>query len=83
MLANIIAAFSAPGYNPIRDSISSLAFTPMGWLHTIAFLAMGLLMEIFVAGLLFGIRGVRGLGLGVGLLVCFGFGLLLIAAFLG
>jgi len=79
--ADLTAALSAPGYNLIRDSISSLALAPMGWLQTIGFLAVGLLTEIFVAGLLFNIRGGRGFKLSIGLLVCFGFGLLLIGAF--
>lgn len=78
---DVMAVLSAPNYNPVRDSISSLALTPRGWIQTIGFLAIGLLVEIFVAGLLFSIRGKRGLKLGIGLLVCFGFGLLLIGAF--
>ena len=53
----------------------------MGWLQTISFLAAGLLIEVFVAGLLFSIRRARGFCLGIGLLVCFGFGLLIIGAF--
>jgi len=53
----------------------------MGWLQSIGFLAIGLLVEVFVAGLLFSIRGTRGFSVGMGLLVCFGFGLLLIGAF--
>ena len=81
VIANLIASFSAPGYKLIRDSISSLAWTPMGWLQSIGFLAIGLLVEVFAAGLLFSIRGARGFRLGIGLLVCFGFGLLLIGAF--
>lgn len=78
---DIAAAFSEPEYNLIRDSISSLALTTLGWIQTIGFLAIGLLVEIFVAGLLFNIRGKRGFGFSIGLLVFFGFGLLLIGAF--
>ena len=81
LFADLTAAFSDPSYNLIRDSISSLALTPIGWLQTIGFLAVGLLAEIFVAGLLFNIRGGRGFKLSISLLVCFGFGLLLIGAF--
>ena len=81
IVADNIAAFSDPGYNLIRDSISSLALTPMGWIQTIGFLAIGLLVEIFVGGLLFNIRRGRGFAPSIGLLVCFGFGLLLIGAF--
>jgi hypothetical protein len=75
------AAFSDPGYNLIRDSISSLALTPMGWLQTIGFLAIGLLVEIFTAGLLFNICARWWCHLGIGLLVGVGFGLLIIGAF--
>ncbi len=81
ILADLIAAFSEPRYNFIRDSISSLALTPMGWIQTIGFLVIGLLVEIFAAGLFLNIRGRFGFGLSIGLLACFGFGLLLIGAF--
>ena len=79
--ADLTAAISQLGYSPIRDSISSLAWSSMGWLQTIGFLTIGLLVEVFVAGLFFNIRGRRGFGFGIGLLACFGFGLLLIGAF--
>jgi len=81
VLANLVAAVSEPKYNFIRDSISSLALTSMGWIQTIGFLAIGLLVEIFAAGLFLNIRGRRGFRLGISLLACFGFGLLLIGAF--
>jgi hypothetical protein len=81
VIADIIAGFSTPDYNYIQDSISSLAWTRLGWVQTIGFLAIGLLIELFVAGLFFTIRGVRGFGLGIFMLVLFGFGLLLIGAF--
>jgi len=78
---DLIAAISQAGYNPVSDSISSLALSPMGWLQTIGFLVVGLLVEVFVMGLFLSIRGERGFGFGIGLLICFGFGLLLIGAF--
>ncbi len=81
IIADLTAAASEPSYSLIRDSVSSLAWTHMGWIQTIGFLTIGLLVEVFVAGLLFSIRGRGGFGLGIGLLVCFGFGLLLIGAF--
>ncbi len=81
IVADLAAAFSEPGYNFIRDSISSLALTSMGWIQTIGFLAIGLLVEIFAAGLFLNIRGRRGFGLSIGLISSFGFGLLLIGAF--
>jgi len=81
IVGDIAASLSTPGYSPVRDSISSLALTGIGWLQSICFLAMGLLMEIFVAGLFFNIRRARGFRAGIGLLALCGFGLLLIAAF--
>jgi hypothetical protein len=75
------AALTSPQYNLVRDSISSLALTPLGWLQTIGFLAIGLLVEIFTAGLLYNIKGTRGFRFAILLLVFFGFALLLIGAF--
>ena len=81
IITNLTAAFSVSGYSLIRDSISSLAWTPMGWLQSIGFLTVGLLVEVFSAGLFFSIHAARGFRIGIGLLACFGFGLLLIGAF--
>jgi chromate transport protein ChrA len=55
--------------------------TSIGWLQSICFLAMGLLLEIFVAGLFFNIRRARGFHLGIVILALCGFLLMLIAAF--
>jgi hypothetical protein len=81
IVADLAAAFSEPRYNFVRDSISSLALTSMGWIQTIGFLAIGLLIEIFAAGLFLNMRRRIGFGLSIGLLACFGFGMLLIGAF--
>jgi MFS family permease len=81
VIGDIVASLSTPGYSPIRDSISSLALTPIGWLQSIFFLAMGLLLEIFIAGLFFNIHRARGFHTGIGLLALCGFVLMLIAAF--
>jgi len=81
VVTDLTAAFTNPIYSYVQNSISSLALTRLGWLQTIGFLAIGLLVEIFVAGLLFNIKRHRGFHLSVGLLVFFGFGLLLIGAF--
>ncbi len=75
------AAFSQPGYNFVKDSISSLALTSLGWIQTIGFLVIGLLVEIFTAGLFLNVNRRRGFGLGIGLLALFGFSLLMIGAF--
>jgi hypothetical protein len=65
----------------VSDSISSLALTPIGWLQTIGFLALGLLVEIFAAGLLFNVKRARLFHVGIALFVIFGFAMLLIGAF--
>jgi hypothetical membrane protein len=75
------AALTAKGYNIIRDSISSLAWTNLGWLQTIGFLAMGLLMEMYFAGLILNIRPWRGYRTSAILLVLSGFCLLMVGAF--
>ena len=80
-VGDLAASSSVPGYSLIHDSVSSLALTSIGWLQSICFLAMGLLLEIFVAGLFFNIRRGRGFHLGIGLLALCGFVLMLIAAF--
>ncbi len=81
LVANLVAAQSALSYSPLRDSISSLAWARMGWVQTLGFVAVGLLVEVFTAGLFLGMRGMRGVELGIVLLACFGFGLLLVGAF--
>lgn len=81
IVGDLAASLSIPGYSPIRDSVSSLALTSIGWLQSICFLAMGLLLVIFAAGLFFNIRRARGFHIGIGLLALCGFVLMLIAAF--
>lgn len=81
IIADLSAAFSQTGYSFIRDSISSLALTHLGWIQTIGFLAIGLLIQFFAAGLLISIRKRRGFGFGISLLSFFGFGMLLMGAF--
>jgi MFS family permease len=70
-----------PEYNPIIESISALGLKPLGWVQSLSFLIIGLLIEVFTFGLYFGIRRRRGFGISVTLLALFGFGLLLIGAF--
>ncbi|MDH4367275.1 MAG: hypothetical protein OEV57_03975, partial [Dehalococcoidia bacterium] len=53
IVGDLTASSSVPGYSLVRDSVSSFALTSLGWLQTICFLAMGLLWEIFTAGLYF------------------------------
>ncbi len=69
------------GYSFIHYSISSLAWAKLGWIQTVGFMAIGLLIEFFVVGLWMSIKGVRGFGFGIFLLMLFGFGMLLVGAF--
>jgi MFS family permease len=81
IVGDLAASSSIPGYSPVRDSVSSLALTGIGWLQSICFLAMGLLLEIFAAGLFFNIRRARCFHVGIILFALCGFVLMLIAAF--
>jgi hypothetical protein len=81
IVGDLAASLSVPGYSPIRDSVSSFALTSLGWLQSICFLAMGLLLVIFAAGLFFNIRRARGFHAGIVLLALCGFVLMLIATF--
>jgi len=87
IITNLITAFSSyPEYKFIRDSISSLALTPLGWVQTIGFMIMGLLIEVFIIGLILSVRGGCinidwKFRLGTFILGIFGFGLLLTGAF--
>ena len=81
IVGDLAASLSTSGYSLVSDSVSSLALTGIGWLQSICFLAMGLLLEIFVAGLFFNIRRARGFYAGIVLLALCGFVLMLIAAF--
>jgi hypothetical protein len=81
IVGDLAASLSTPGYSLVRDTVSSLALTRIGWLQSICFLAMGLLLEIFVAGLFFNTRRARGFYAGIVLLALCGFVLMLIATF--
>ena len=81
IFGDLAASLSTAGYSLVRNSVSSLALKPIGWLQSICFLAMGLLLEIFVAGLFFNIRRARGFHAGIVLLALCGFVLMLIATF--
>ena len=81
IVGDLAASLSIRGYSLIRASVSSLALTSVGWLQSICFLAMGLLLEIFVAGLFFNIRRGRGFHAGIVLLALCGLVLMLIATF--
>ena len=79
--AELIVPLSFLNYSPLRDSISLLAWAGFGWITSATFLITGLLLEVFAAVLLLGIRGTRGFRLGILLLTFCGFGLLIVGAF--
>ncbi len=81
IVGDLAASLATPGYSLVRNSVSSLALEPIGWLQSICFLAMGLLLEIFVAGLFFNLRRAQGFHAGIVLLALCGFVLMLIATF--
>jgi len=68
---DLIASFSVPKYSWFRQSMSSLALTSKGWIETIGFMLMGLMIESFTAGLYLNIKRRRGFGFGTALLVFF------------
>ena len=81
IITDIVAASANPGYSVVYNSISSLALGELGWVQTVGFLAIGLLVEIFAAGLLYNVCASRGFHLSIAGLVIMGFGLLLLGAF--
>ena len=81
IVTDIVASSANPGYSLVRDSISSLALAELGWVQTIGFLAIGLLVEIFTDGLLYNVRASWGFHPSITCLVIVGFGMLLLGAF--
>ena len=78
---DLIAAFTQLNYSLVHQSISSLALTSMGWVQTICFMLMGLMIESFTAGLYLNIKRRRGFGFGTALLAFFGFSMLVLGTF--
>ena len=80
-VCDLVAGLGAAEYSFVSDSISSLALTRLGFVLVIGFMAIGLLVEIFVAGLLYNVMHHKWFHLGIALLVFVGFSLLLVGAF--
>jgi len=80
-VGDVTAGLTSSNYSLVKNSISSLALTNAGWLQTIGFLALGLLVEIFTTGLMFSVKRKKWFHAGIALLVFFGFAMLLIGAF--
>jgi len=70
-----------PGYSPISQSTSDLAFGPYGWLQTADFFFLGLVMIAFGVALYLGIQRKRGLRIATGVFVLMGLGEMLIGIF--
>ena len=79
--AEIMVLPSVANYSPLQNSISSLAWTSLGWIECLTFLTTGLLLETFAAVLFLGVRARRGFNLGIVFLACSGFGLVVLGAF--
>ncbi len=80
-VGDLTAAMASPNYSLVKNSISSLALTGIGWLQTIGFLALGLLVEVFTTSLMYNVKRYKWFHLGIAILVFFGFAMLLIGAF--
>jgi Protein of unknown function (DUF998) len=81
VIVALIEGATRPGYDAIRLPISLLALGDMGWIQTINFLVLGLLMIGFAIGLWI---VERGLGKpGAVLIAVFGLGLVLVSFFPG
>lgn len=87
LATNLIAGFFAyPEYNFIRDPVSNLHWTPLGWVYTIGLIIVGLLIEAFILGLILSVREDCieldwKFRLGAYILLLFGFMLLFTGAF--
>jgi hypothetical membrane protein len=79
--AELIVPLSLVNYSPLRDSISMLVWSGLGWIQSATLLIAGLLLEVFAAVLFLGIRGAKGFKFGILLLTLSGFGLLVVGAF--
>jgi len=78
---SFLVAVSQPGYSSVKNTISSLVFTQYGWLQTLDFCILGLVIIAFSLGLYSGIHRKIGLKLSLLLMVLIGFGTLLIGVF--
>ena len=81
LLCSTIPATLQPGYNAIKNTISSLVWTPYGWMQTLGFCALGLLLMVFSTGLYKGIEKRCGLKAGATALFLVGAGVLLVGVF--
>jgi hypothetical protein len=81
IIGDLTATFIQPEYRFFRQSMSSLAITSKGWIQTIGFMFMGIMIESFTVAIYLNIKRRRGFGIATALLVFFGFGMLIIGTF--
>ena len=80
LLSNI-AAILYPGYNLFRQTVSQLVLGPYGWIQTVDFFIVGLLVIAFASGLCSSVQNRRGFRAGIGILFFVGFGTFLLGFF--
>ena len=81
IVTEVLLIYFNVGYDPLIESISALGLKPLGWVQSISFLVIGLLIEVFTIGLYFAVRRKKGFGTGIFILSLCGFGLLLLGSF--
>ena len=77
----VLQGFLLPEYSHVRMPISALAAWPNGWIQTINFYVVGLLMMAFAVALHLSVQATRREGTGFALLVMSGLGLVLAGVF--
>src|SRR5688572_30295106 len=70
----VVQGFLRPEYSHVKMPISALAAWPTGWIQTINFYVVGLLMIAFAVALHLGVQATRRGGTGFALLLMSGFG---------
>ena len=77
----VVQGFLRPEYSHVKMPISALAAWPTGWIQTINFYVVGLLMMAFAVALHLGVQATRRGGTGFALLLMSGLGLVLAGVF--
>jgi hypothetical membrane protein len=77
----VVQGFLRPEYSHVKMPISALAAWPTGWIQTINFYVVGLLMMAFAVALHLGVQATRRGGTGFALLLMSGLGVVLAGVF--
>jgi hypothetical membrane protein len=81
VLTDAVNFLSLPWYNPIVQSISDLAWSPLGWLQTLVFFVFSFLIMVMMLGIYAAIRGGIAFRIGVILFIIIAFSFLLVGSF--